>query len=372
MPFDIRAHTVFLLVISITCLSESAGRSQTLQDRLDAQDPAALARSAREQGDARRGAVLFHQPYLACAKCHVAGSTNQTLGPDLTRIGKETSDVHLVEAILQPSKTIRKGFEPLSISTVDGATITGFVMEQRDNKLVIRDVARNGLPVDLDVDEIEDRVVRNVSIMPAGQVNQLASQQQFLDLIHYLMEIRDGGLDRARRLQPPPALVAARTLPEYERRIDHAGMIAGFNREGFRRGEAIYDRLCANCHGTHDRPGTLPTSLPFASGKFKNGQDPYTMYQTLTRGFGMMVAQAWMVPQQQYGVGRNKQTAIPCRNCGRVGHSICVFISNRSKCLRSSGSVACDLVPAYGLNTGDFCSPRVSFFARITAATATP
>jgi len=40
----------------------------------------------------------------------------------------------------------------------------------------------------------------------------------------------------------------------------------------------------------------------FSSGKFKNGHDPFTMYQTLTRGFGMMVPQTWMVPQQKYDV----------------------------------------------------------------------
>lgn len=42
-----------------------------------------------------------------------------------------------------------------------------------------------------DVDEVVENAV---SIMPAGQMNQLTSRQQFLDLIRYLIEIRDGGL----------------------------------------------------------------------------------------------------------------------------------------------------------------------------------
>ncbi len=42
--------------------------------------------------------------------------------------------------------------------------------------------------------------------------------------------------------------------------------------------------------------------MQVATGKFKNGGDPYTMYQTLTRGFGMMVPQTWMVPEQKYDV----------------------------------------------------------------------
>ena len=60
--------------------------------------------------------------------------------------------------------------------------------------------------------------------------------------------------------------------------------------------------MCANCHGTKDQPGSLPTSLRFAEGKFKNGSDPYSLYQTLTHGYGMMAPQTWMVPRQKYDV----------------------------------------------------------------------
>ena len=137
--------------------------------------------------------------------------------------------------------------------------------------------------------------------MPAGQMNQLASRQQFFDLMRYLMEIRDGGAVRAGELQPSPSLLTF-TVPEYEQHIDHAGLIADWNNDSLQRGEAIYRRVCMNCHGTKDQPGSLPTSLRFAAGKFRNGSDPYTMYQTLTRGFGLMAAQTWMVPSQKYDV----------------------------------------------------------------------
>ena len=46
----------------------------------------------------------------------------------------------------------------------------------------------------------------------------------------------------------------------------------------------------------------MPTSLRFAAGQFKNGSDPYSLYQTLTRGYGMMAPQTWMVPRQKYDV----------------------------------------------------------------------
>src|SRR5439155_10237425 len=141
----------------------------------------------------------------------------------------------------------------------------------------------------------------STSAMPAGLVNQLSSRQQFLDLVRYLIELRDGGRARAAALAPPPALIALQ-IPEYEAHVDHAGLVRDLNAAALQRGKAIYDRLCVNCHGTHDQPGSLPTSPGFAGGKFKNGSDPYAMYQTLTRGFGLMAPQSWMAPQQKYDV----------------------------------------------------------------------
>src|SRR5262249_18461519 len=80
------------------------------------------------------------------------------------------------------------------------------------------------------------------------------------------------------------------------------GLIRTLDAQSFKRGETIYARVCINCHGTKDQPGSLPTSLRFADGKFKHGADPFRMYQTLTHGFGMMTPQAWMVPVQKYEV----------------------------------------------------------------------
>lgn len=275
--------------------------AQTLEAQLAAEGSAALAQAASEEGDPQRGAVVFYQPFLACTKCHAVGDKENSLGPDLAKIGAEIKTEHLVESILIPSKTIRKGFETVNIETNDGRSITGLVVEETADKLVLRDVSKEGTLVTLAKGEIEQRVANQQSIMPAAQVNQLTGRQQFLDLVRYLQEIAAGGPARAKELQPPPSLFVFQ-VPEYEKVIDHAGMIADLNQKAFKRGEKIYKRLCINCHGTREQPGSLPTSLRFASGKFKNGSDPYRMYQTLTHGFGLMTPQTWMVPEQKYDV----------------------------------------------------------------------
>lgn len=274
---------------------------QGLEQQLKSEPAAALAKAAHELGDAKRGAIVFHQPYAACTKCHrVDGSTNG-LGPDLTKLDPKPNDEELVAAVLTPSKTIRKGYEPITVLTVEGLQINGILIQQTDKEITLRDLSRDGQETTIPAKEIEAIQQGTKSAMPEGLANQLTSRQQFLDLLKYLTEIRDGGLPRAQELQPPPATYALQ-IPEYENHIDHAGLLNSLDQKALKRGEAIYQRLCINCHGTLDRPGSLPTSLRFGSGKFKNGSDPFTMYQTLTRGFGLMVPQTWMVPQQKYDV----------------------------------------------------------------------
>ena len=276
--------------------------AQTLDEDLRRSSATELVVLAKRDGDAKRGAVLFFQHHMACSKCHSVGDGKpSSLGPDLAKLGKEATDESLVESVLLPSKVIRKGFESLTVVTADGKTLNGLLVERTPDKLVIRDIARGGEVATLFAADIDEVKTNSLSIMPAGQVNQLASGQQFLDLIRYLVEIRDGGAAKARELQPPASLLTF-TLPEYESHIDHAGLIGGWNADSLKRGESIYQRVCANCHGTKERLGSLPTSLRFAEGKFKNGSEPLAMYQTLTRGFGLMAPQTWMVPSQKYDV----------------------------------------------------------------------
>ena len=294
-------QTMLTLTALLISLSNTAS-AQGIEAALLSEGAQSLAKAARESGDARRGAIVFYQPYMACTKCHTSQAGKRQLGPDLTKFDKRPSDIELVESVLNPSKVIRKGFETVSVVTEDGESITGLLDKESNGELVLRDPSKDGKRITIKKDTIDQRKNAAQSIMPKGLTNQIASRQQFLDLARYLMEIAEHGPSKALELKPAPSLYAARPLPEYEKNIDHAGILSSLDDKAFKRGEAIYNRLCINCHGTHDRPGSLPTSLKFASGKFKNGSDPYTMYQTLTRGFGMMVPQTWMVPQQKYDV----------------------------------------------------------------------
>ena len=82
--------------------------------------------------------------------------------------------------------------------------------------------------------------------------------------------------------------------------VDHRKLLQTMNDASFKRGKSIYNTLCITCHGTVDKVGNLPTALRFAQQPFKNGSDIASMYSTIRNGFGLMIPQQWMTPQQVY------------------------------------------------------------------------
>ena len=91
-------------------------------------------------------------------------------------------------------------------------------------------------------------------------------------------------------------------LPAMEKNIDHAGILADTDRESFKRGERIYSSNCINCHGNQDVEGSIPLSTKFWEQSFKAGSDVFSMYQTVTRGYGYMPPQPALTPQDKYDV----------------------------------------------------------------------
>ena len=289
----------FMLLFLPLVLS-TALHAQTLEQQLQAEKPGNLAAAAMESGDAKRGAILFHQPHIGCVKCHAINERTEKLGPDLLQREPHRSDSYLVKSVLNPSADILKGYETRTVVTAAGKSVTGLLVKHNDDSIILRDPTTSDR-ITIAADDIDEIVESKLSIMPTGLANQLTSRQQFLDLMSYVIMISRFGESAARDLQPPVGAYTLK-LPEYEARVDHAGLLAKLNDEALQRGEAIYSRLCINCHGNKQRPGSLPTALRFGEGKFKHGSDPHTMYKTLTQGFGFMVPQTWMVPQQKYDV----------------------------------------------------------------------
>lgn len=302
-----------VLLVAGACggFSAAFAAERGLAELLAAEDVSALAAAVASEGDPALGANVFHARQLACTQCHAVGEGRSPLGPNLAAmpegVSREQLVAHLIAAVLDPSAVVRPAYRGLTVVTDEGKSLTGLVARETAEELMLFDAAAGGREIVIPTAAIEERVPATVSLMPAGLANLLADRQQFLDLVAYLTAVTEGGPARAAELAPDPLLLAAQAPAAYETEIDHAAFISEWSdpaksQAALERGEQIFSRVCANCHGTLDAAGSLPTAPRFAEGVFKAGSDPYAIYRTLTYGNGMMVAQPWMVPSQKYDV----------------------------------------------------------------------
>jgi putative membrane-bound dehydrogenase-like protein len=145
-----------------------------------------VERLVRAQGSPERGRALFlDNKTLACTNCHRLETVGNTVGPDLTRIWDTHSIEKIMEAIIDPSKEIKEGFQTFVATTKQGQTYTGLKVEQTKDELVLRDA--NAKEIRIAARDLEEVVPTRQSLMPANVVSQL-SFAQFIDLVAFLKD----------------------------------------------------------------------------------------------------------------------------------------------------------------------------------------
>ena len=134
-------------------------------------------------GDVRRGQLVFHSEKAACFSCHAIGYRGGNVGPDLTRIGSIRAERDLLEAIVFPSASFVRSFEPVAVATSDGKTVNGLLRgETADELILATGVNQEARVLRRDVEEMRPSTV---SVMPAGLDQQL-TPQELADLVAFL------------------------------------------------------------------------------------------------------------------------------------------------------------------------------------------
>ncbi len=150
-----------------------------------AQQLDALLAAARD-GDAARGQAVFNGSKAACISCHTIGYAGGTLGPDLTKIGQVRSERDLLEAVVFPSVSFARGYEPAVVQTKSGVVHNGVLRVDGPDEIVLSTLAG---PVSIDT-----RIPRNnvadvqpgvVSLMPPGFADVL-TRTELADLLAFL------------------------------------------------------------------------------------------------------------------------------------------------------------------------------------------
>ncbi len=130
-------------------------------------------------GDPYPGKKLFD---TTCAKCHQFYGKGGDVGPDLTAYKRDDVD-NLLLHIVNPSAEIREGFETWLVVTGDGRTLNGFLAEQDDRIVVLRDAEGKSLVIPRT--KIDAMNVVPQSLMPEGLLKGL-NDRQVRDLFAYL------------------------------------------------------------------------------------------------------------------------------------------------------------------------------------------
>ena len=139
-----------------------------------------LALSAN--GDAERGKQLFLDAKSLCITCHAMGGTGGTFGPDLTKAGAIRTPRDLLEAIVFPSASFVRSYEPMLVKTKTGEAL-GFIKKDAPDEVIITSAPN----VDTRFPRAEVRAFQPAatSLMPAGY-DGIFTPAQLADIVAYL------------------------------------------------------------------------------------------------------------------------------------------------------------------------------------------
>ena len=135
------------------------------------------------KAEAAAGAKLFE---TNCAICHQIGGKGAKIGPQLDGVGVRGLD-RLLEDILDPSRNVDQAFRLTTIALKDGQVISGLVLREEGEIVVLADA--QGKEVRVPKSSIEERKLAQLSPMPANFSDQV-KEADFYRLMAFLLSQR--------------------------------------------------------------------------------------------------------------------------------------------------------------------------------------
>ena len=130
-------------------------------------------------GNPYAGEALFMEK---CSSCHKLFFKGGKIGPELTAYQRDNLGTMLI-IIVHPNAEIREGFQYFSVTTKDGRSLSGFLVERDAQILVLRGLEGE----DITVRQADVRLLTPLgrSLMPEGLLTGM-TPQQLRDLFAYL------------------------------------------------------------------------------------------------------------------------------------------------------------------------------------------
>jgi len=137
----------------------------------------------KSQPDPALGKQTFDK---VCSACHRLAGQGNKVGPELDGIGIRGLD-RILEDVLDPSRNVDQAFRTTVITTTDGRAISGLLLREEGDLLVLAD--HQGKEIRLPLAEVDQRELMPLSPMPAN-VADLVPEADFYHLMAYLLEQR--------------------------------------------------------------------------------------------------------------------------------------------------------------------------------------
>lgn len=181
-----------LLPDDLAATFQPPSASESLSNKLLAENLEELTADVEKLGDPRRGELVYRRAAVSCMRCHAIGSAGPVIGPNLVAVGAAAKTQYLVQSILQPNAAIAEHYETRKFLLATGKVQTGIVAFRNENEVIVRDSAQLGKELRLAVEDIEAEMPAK-SLMPAGLADQLQNRSEFLDLVKFLSVLGRSG-----------------------------------------------------------------------------------------------------------------------------------------------------------------------------------
>ncbi len=136
---------------------------------------------AGRHGDVAAGRKVY--ALAQCASCHRFGNNGDSIGPELTSVGRRFTRREVLESILFPAHVVSDQYMSKKVLTLDGRVFVGLVSEDGAGFLRIRDSKNN--VTRLEETKIDQVLPNSSSMMPSGLLDTL-TLQQISDLLAYM------------------------------------------------------------------------------------------------------------------------------------------------------------------------------------------
>ena len=154
---------------------------------------------AKTPGDAHRGKQMYVK---LCGQCHKLHGEGQEVGPDITSNGRASYD-QLLSNVFDPSLVIGASYQARSVRTIDGRAVTGLLVEDSDQRIVLK--VQGGKEETIARDDVEAMKVSELSLMPEG-IEKQYTPQELADLFAYITLDKPPGDPDARRIPGTPVV----------------------------------------------------------------------------------------------------------------------------------------------------------------------